>query len=70
MRISIRRCLSMLRNTSDVDVQAMPRSQCLANGHSVGVVYCEVLVPGLPGIVSVGCSMSAVSLVPAVNGSA
>jgi len=41
MRISIRRCLSMLRNTGDGNELAIPL-QCLAKVHSVGYVYCKV----------------------------
>jgi len=40
MRISIRRCLSMLRNTSDGNELAVPL-QCLVKKHSmvVGILY-------------------------------
>jgi len=39
MRIRIRRCLSILRNTSDGNELAMPATQCLGKENSVDCWY-------------------------------
>jgi len=48
MRISIRRCLSMLRNTSDGNELALPL-QCLTKEHSIGYWYTVYLFVGGAG---------------------
>jgi len=39
LRISIRRCLSMLRNTSDGNELALPATNAYSKEYSVGYVY-------------------------------
>jgi len=48
MRISIRRCLSMLRNTSAGNELAVPATNA-CNGHSVGYRYTVSYVLGAAG---------------------
>jgi len=48
MRISIRRCLSMLRNTRDGNELALPAINAL-QGHIVGCWYYKETVPGRLG---------------------
>jgi len=61
MRISIRRCLSMLRNTSDGNELAVARYQCLEKEHSVGCWYTVGVGHGTAGLLdTVACYMSPV----------
>jgi len=50
MRISIRRCLNMLRNTGNGNELAVPLSMPCKE-HSVDTGYWICLVPGVPGLV-------------------
>jgi len=43
MRISIRRCLSMLRNTSDGNELALPATNAYLKGHSIGCLNGKVV---------------------------
>jgi len=54
MRISIRRCLSMLRNTSDGNELAMPATNAYRR-HSGGLVYCMELGTETAWDTTVGC---------------
>jgi len=62
MRISIRRCLSMLRNTSDGNELAMSATNAYQREHSVGSWYTESAGYELPVLDAVACCSDACNL--------